>query len=97
MNKRIRKKRAQTSPRYIGYNVYTAEEIKGIIMTALLKHHLIPRIYFVSLDPNKSTVFVWRKNNIRRVLKYMYKSRNRWYRYPYIRELKRMMEGDNNE
>lgn len=89
MNKRIKKKRARLSPRYIGYNLYTAEEIKGIIMTALLKHHLIPRIYFVSLDPNKSTVFIWRKNNIRHALKYMYK---KWNQYLYTREWKHVGE-----
>jgi hypothetical protein len=76
MNKRIKKKRARLSPRRIGYNVYTAEEMKCIIKTTLLKHHLIPRIYFVSLymtDPNKHSVFIWRKKNIKRALKYMYK------------------------
>lgn len=73
MNKRIRKKRARLSPRRIGYNVYTAEEMKCIIKTALLKHHLMPRIYLVSLDPNKHSIFIWRKINIKRALKYMYK------------------------
>jgi hypothetical protein len=85
MNKRIKKKRARLSPRQIGYNVYTAEEMKGIIMIALLKHHLIPRIYVESLDPNKNTVFIWRKNNIRHALKYMYKNRGQ---YLYTREWK---------
>ena len=92
MNKRLKKKRARLSPRHIGYNVYTAEEIKWVIITALLKHHLIPRIYLVSLDPNKNTVFIWRKNNIRRALKYMYKKRNQ---YLYMEIFKNMMERDN--
>ena len=73
MNKRIKKKRARLSPRQIGCNIYTAEEMKCIIKTTLLKHHLIPRIYLESLDPNKNTVFIWRKNSIKRALKYMYK------------------------
>lgn len=73
MNKRIKKKRARLSPRQIGCNIYTAEEMKCIIKTTLLKHHLIPRIYLVSLDPNKDSVFIWRKKNIKRALKYMYK------------------------
>ena len=73
MNKRTKKKRARLSPRQIGRNVYTAEEMKSIIKTTLLMHHLLPRIYLVSLDPNKRSVFNWRKNNIKRALKYMYK------------------------
>jgi hypothetical protein len=73
MNKRIRKKRARLSPRNIGNTVYTAKEMKSIIIGALYQSYLLPMIYVISLDPNKHTVFIWRKNNIKRALKYMYK------------------------
>lgn len=76
MNKRIKKKMLHLSPRQIGNNVYTPEEIKSVIMVSLLKHYLIPRIYFTSLDPNTNSVHIWRKKNIKRTLKYMYKHRN---------------------
>lgn len=66
MNKRIKKKRAKMSPLKIGNNVYAPEEIKVIIMSVLLKVHLLPRIYAASLDPNKSDVHIWRKKNIKR-------------------------------
>ena len=73
MNKRIKKKRAQTSPRYIDH------------MVSLLKHYLIPRIYFTSLDPNKSSIHIWRKKNIKHALKYMYRRRNQYSSTKYIR------------
>lgn len=73
MNKRIRKKRARLSPRNIGNTVYTAKEMKAIIIGALYQSYLLPMIYVISLDPNKHSVFIWRKKNIKRALKYMYK------------------------
>lgn len=76
MNKRIKKKRLRLSPRHIGDNVYTPEEIKGVIMVSLLRYYLIPWIYSASLDPNTSSVHIWRKKNIKRALKYMYKHMN---------------------
>lgn len=85
MNKRIKKKRAQLSPLYIGNNIYTREEIKIIIMNNLLRHWLIPRIYFASLDPNESSVHVWRKKNMKRALKYMYKHRKEYLTYQHLR------------
>lgn len=78
MNKRIKKKRAHLSPRRIGCCVYTYEEIRFIIMKTLMREHLLPRIYFVSLYTNSSDVYVWRKNNMKRALKYMYKN---WSEY----------------
>jgi hypothetical protein len=85
MNKRIKKKRTRLSPLKTGYNVYTQEEIKVIIMSVLLKVHLLPRIYAASLDPNKSNVCVWKKKNIKRALKYMYKHRNQYLSYNHLR------------
>lgn len=85
MNKRIKKKRARLSPLKIGHNVYTQEEIKVIIMSVLLKVHLLPRIYAASLDPNKSNVCVWKKKNIKRALKYMYKHLNPYLSYKHLR------------
>ena len=73
------------SPRHIGENVYTPEEIKSVIMVSLLKHYLIPRIYFTSLDPNESSAHVWRKKNIKRTLKYMCEHRNQHSFTKYIR------------
>ena len=85
MNKRIKKKRAKMSPLKIGEHVYTPKELKAIIMSTLLKVHLIPRIYAASLDPNKSNVCVWRKKNIKRALKYMYKHRNPYLSYKHLK------------
>lgn len=85
MNKRIKEKRARLSPLKIGDHVYSREEIKVIIMSVLLKVHLLPRIYAASLDPNKSNVYVWRKKNIKRTLKYMYKHRNPYLSYKHLR------------
>jgi len=85
MNKRIKKKRTRLRPRCIGNNVYTREEIELIIMNNLFRHWLIPRMYFTSLDPNKNGVHVWRKRNIKRALKYMYKHRNQYLSYKHLK------------
>lgn len=85
MNKRIKKKRARLSPLRIGYNVYTREEVDIIVQNNLLKHCLIPRMYFTSLDPNGNSIHVWRKKNIKRALKYMYKHRNKYLSYKHLR------------
>lgn len=85
MNKRIKKKRARLSPLKIGEHVYSREELKAITMSTLLKVHLIPMIYAASLDPNKSNVCVWRKKNIKRALKYMYKHRNPYLSYKHLK------------
>lgn len=85
MNKRIKKKRAQTSPLCIGDNVYTREEVKLIILNNLFRHWLIPRMYFTSLDPNKNGVHIWRRKDIKRALSYMYKHRNQYLSYKHLK------------
>lgn len=85
MNKRIKKKRAHSSPLRIGDNVYTRGEIDIIVSNHLLKHSLIPRMYLTSLDPNKNGIHVWRKRNIKRALKYMVKHNNKYLSYKHLR------------
>ena len=77
MNKRIKKKRAQMSLLHIAKNVHTREGSNIIVQHDLLTQWMMPRMYYTALDPNKNGVCVWRKKNIKRALKYMYKRRNR--------------------
>lgn len=84
MNKRIKKKRGRLSPRDIGIHTYTPEEIKYFVNRSLLIL-LIPRVRASYLDPNDADVHVWRKRNIKRALKYMYKHRNQYLSYKHLK------------